>query len=881
MVQFDTSGVGYLRVRTYVAYEAAPVPQAHVRIMTTDNTVVVENDTDENGLWENIALPCPPRALSLDINNTQIPYGVYNLRVTREGYANATVLEFQVFDGETSLAEVMLEPNSSTGLSGGVTLEPDISDVPPHHLFDNDTEGGTGRPPLQGCTPPRVLSEVVIPEKITVHLGKPSANVKNVTVTFRDYIKNVASSEVYPTWPEQALRANIHAQISLALNRIYTEWYRSKGYNFQITSSPSYDQYYVHGRTIFEPMSRITDDIFNTYVRKTGTVNPYFTEYCDGKTVTCPGMKQWGTVTRANEGMNALQILRYYYGNDIEIIRSSNIAAIPESYPGSPLRVGSSGTSVRVIQRQLNRIAKDYPFFGTVTVDGNFGTSTETVVKRFQKQFNLPQDGVVGRNTWYKISYIYVSVKDLAELTSEGEKPTGELVDGQYPGTALRRGSRGDSVMQIQFWLNELAPYMTELDTISVDGIFGAGTERAVLAFQRKFNLDVDGVVGRRTWDEIYSQYTSLVTDINPDTGSAGQYPGTSMTVGSRGDNVTRMQFYLRIVARHNSAVPDLAADGIFGAGTERSVRAFQSFYGLSVDGIVGKTTWDKLYEVYTDLINGLLAPSARPGTYPGSPLQMGSAGTSVKEMQYYLYLLSAYYASLPVISYDGVFGQATRNAVIAFQRIMGLTADGIVGRQTWNAIYSQFSVLRTVDGPVQSFHVEEYPGHDLTLGSEGSAVRFVQYLLNYMGLFLEEITPITAPDGVYDEETADAVRDFQRKARLTETGVVDISTWRALVAVYLSIIAAAGENANVPEGEYGGYVLTLGSAGQQVLRLQTYMNAIASRYCVFNYVNETGVFDAATLRAVEEFQQGFGLPVTGFVDRTTWDAIYNYYTTI
>ncbi|OUN17691.1 hypothetical protein B5G38_01265 [Gemmiger sp. An87] len=211
---------------------------------------------------------------------------------------------------------------------------------------------------------------------------------------------------VTPAWPEQALRANIHAQISLAMNRIFTEWYPSRGYTFNITNSTSYDQYYVHGRNIFEVMEKLTDDIFNTYVRRQGTIEPYYTEYCDGKSVTCKGMKQWGTVDRANEGKNALQILKYYYGNDIEIVRTNNLQDIPESYPGSPLRRGDSGTNVRIIQRQLTRIAKDYPFFGNPGTDGMFGAATESTVKAFQKQFSLTVDGVVGRATWYKISYV-------------------------------------------------------------------------------------------------------------------------------------------------------------------------------------------------------------------------------------------------------------------------------------------------------------------------------------------------------------------------------------------------------------------------------------------------------------------------------------------
>ena len=279
-------------------------------------------------------------------------------------------------------------------------------------------------------------------------------------------------------WPEQALRANIHCQISLALNRIYTEWYPSKGYTFNITNSTSYDQYYVHGRTVFDVMVRITDDIFNTYLRKRGTVNPYYSEYCDGKSVTCPGLKQWGTVTLANNGRSALQILRYYYGSDIEIVRTSNIQSIPQSYPGSPLRQGDSGTAVFTLQRQLNRITKDYPFLGKLTVDGVFGSRMAATVRAFQKQFNLTADGVVGRQTWYKISYIYVSVKDLAELTSEGETSTGTLSNGTWNGTVLSTGASGSAVEQVQFWLNTLAQYDSAIPSVKVDGVFGTATAK-------------------------------------------------------------------------------------------------------------------------------------------------------------------------------------------------------------------------------------------------------------------------------------------------------------------------------------------------------------------------------------------------------------------
>ena len=422
-------------------------------------------------------------------------------------------------------------------------------------------------------------------------------------------------------WPEQALRANIHCQISLALNRIYTEWYPSKGYSFNITNSTSYDQYYVHGRTVFDVMVRLTDDIFNTYIRKTGTVNPYYAEYCDGKSVTCPGLKQWGTVTLANQGRNALSILKYYYGNNIEIIRTNNIQSIPQSYPGSPLRQGSTGAAVFTLQRQLNRITKDYPFLGLLTVDGIFGRKMTETVKKFQKQFNLTADGVVGRSTWYKISYIYVSVKDLAELTSEGETFSGTLSDGSwnFGSSVLKQGSTGSEVEQVQFWLSTLAQYESSIPSVTVDGVYGSGTAAAVRAFQRLYGLTVDGIVGRTTWTELYDQFRSIQSD----NGTPNAYPGTALRQGSSGQNVRLVQFWLKIARTVYSSLNNVTVDGIFGSSTAAAVRRFQTYFGLTSDGVVGRTTWNKLYEVYNDIANRLLSPSLRPGVLRGPPFRL------------------------------------------------------------------------------------------------------------------------------------------------------------------------------------------------------------------------------------------------------------------
>ena len=678
-----------------------------------------------------------------------------------------------------------------------------------------------------------------------------------------------------PAWPEQALRANIHAQISLAMNRIFTEWYPSRGYTFNITNSTSYDQYYVHGRNIFEVMEKLTDDIFNTYVRRQGTIEPYYTEYCDGKSVTCKGMKQWGTVDRANEGKNALQILKYYYGNDIEIVRTNNLQDIPESYPGSPLRRGDSGTNVRIIQRQLTRIAKDYPFFGNPGTDGVFGAATESTVKAFQKQFSLTVDGVVGRATWYKISYIYVSVKDLAELTSEGEKPSGESnVNGStYPGTALQVGSTGTGVERIQFWLNALAEFDPALPSISVDGIYGNATANAVRAFQRENGLTVDGVVGPATWEAIAAAYNSLESDIQD---QPSGYPGTPLRQGDRGDSVRLLQFYLRMVASNFSSIPTITVDGIFGAATTSAVKAFQKEFGLTQDGVVGPATWQKLYEVYGDVADSLLAPNQRPGTYPGTPLKQGSTGTAVREAQFYLRLLAVYFPTLPTVTIDGIYGPSTTAAVKAFQTMFGLTADGIIGPATWQALYEQAQRLRSSDGLLAAFNLVPWPGFELMPGAEGPSVAFVQFLLRYISYFYDTVQDPGKLDGIFGQSTLDSLHSWQLEFNQPESDTVDEFTWNALEATFLSL-AGGVPDSTVPAAapDYPGYVMAPGSAGGAVSSLQQAMNGIAQRYCVADFVPIDGVYGPETTSAVTAFQQGLGLPATGVVDRATWDAIF------
>ena len=851
---------GTLRIQTFAARQSAPMEGVTVAVQGDGFTL--HCITDATGSAADIPIEAPACTLSLDEDNTIRPYAVVSLTAAKSGYRTVRIEGIQIFAGQITLAQPAMIPVTEEGKD--IPNAPIV--IPPHPLFAGS--GGSGAQPVENCTP-RVLDKVIIPKNITVHLGKPAASARNVTVSFRDYIANVASSEVYPTWPEQALRANIHCQISLALNRIYTEWYPSKGYTFNITNSTSYDQYYVHGRTVFDVMVKITDDIFNTYLRKRGTVNPYYSEYCDGKSVTCPGLKQWGTVTLANQGRNALQILKYYYGNDIEIVRTNNIQSIPQSYPGSPIRQGDSGTAVFTLQRQLNRITKDYPFLGKLTVDGVFGSRMAATVRAFQKQFNLTADGVVGRQTWYKISYIYVSVKDLAELTSEGEVSSGTLSDGTWGGTVLRTGSTGSAVEQLQFWLNTLAQYESSIPSLTVDGVYGTGTANAVRAFQRKYGLTVDGVVGRATWTEVYDQFRSIQSD----NGTPNAYPGTALREGSSGQNVRLVQFWLKIARTVYPSLSNVTVDGRFGSATAAAVRRFQTYFGLTSDGVVGRTTWNKLYEVYNDIANKLLSSSLRPGEYPGV-LRNGSSGTAVRELQFYLYLMSAYESSIPAIAIDGQFGASTEAAVRAYQRFAGLTVDGIVGRTTWNSLYDKASTLRA-SGPVVTLKRLPYPGTPLTVGSSGSAVLYYSLLLQRIAYYFDSVENPPLSDQ-YTDETAAATRSAQALLDLPQTGTADADTWTAVEALSLQLAAHAPnpDRDTPPSTAYPGRAIAEGSAGQEVGQVERWLNRRAQLSCGEDYVADNNRFGAADAAAVRAVQQQAGLLVTGIVNRETWAAL-------
>lgn len=454
-----------------------------------------------------------------------------------------------------------------------------------------------------------------IPENVTVHLGPPDSNAQNVIVPFTEYITNVASSEIYPTWPESAIRANIYAQISYTLNRIYTEFYRSRGYDFDITNSTAYDQSFVNNRDYFENISEIVDEIFNSYVARQGNVEPLFTQYCDGIEVSCSGLSQWGTVTLANQGMTPFEILQYYYGDDIRIVDDVPVMNLSASAPARPLSLGAASDEVRAVQIRLNRISDNYPSIPKIAVpDGVFSFDTEDAVRRFQEIFSLTPDGIVGNATWYKIQRIYNAVKRLNELDSEGIKL--EEVTAQYNGTS-KLGDSGTDVVNIQYLIAYLSQFYDTIPLISIDGIFGTETEAAVRAFQRTFEIDETGEVDLETWDALYKTYIGFLETIpfKYVEGNVLPYPGVPLRLGSESDSVRVLQEYIGYISQFINTVPFVPATGYYGTQTRDAVYALQSLLGIPLTGTVAATTWNEISSLYSDLYNG---SRLNEGQYPG-----------------------------------------------------------------------------------------------------------------------------------------------------------------------------------------------------------------------------------------------------------------------
>ncbi len=460
----------------------------------------------------------------------------------------------------------------------------------------------------------------VIPTTIRVHLGAPGTNGQNVEIPFADYIKNVASSEIFSTWDESAIRANILAQVSFALNRVYTEWYRAMGYDYDITDNTAYDQKFINGRNIYTNISRIVDELFNDYLREQGNLNPLFAQYCNGTTVTCDGLSQWGSQSLAQRGYSDTEILRYYYGEDVEVVVNAPVADNVPSYPDVPLKRDDLSENVRRMQLYLNRISANYPAIPKIiAVTGRFDENTENSVKAFQRIFNLTADGVIGKATWYRIVYIFDSVTRLAELESEGIGY--ENLPLQFEND-LSEGDSGGQVVSLQYFLVLLSRFVDFIPEIAVDGAYGAATSAAVRAFQQYKALPVTGSVDRATWESLYQAYAGVIDYlVSKNSGASVQtepFPGVTLRRGDVGPSVRTVRGYLSYISDYFYDLPSLSVSSSFDMRMLNTVQAFQRIFALNPTGQIDERTWNTIADVYRTLREG---QQRLEGQYPGYEL--------------------------------------------------------------------------------------------------------------------------------------------------------------------------------------------------------------------------------------------------------------------
>lgn len=437
----------------------------------------------------------------------------------------------------------------------------------------------------------------IIPEEIIVHLGDPDEKARNITVPFIEYIKNVASGEIYPNWPLDAIKANVLAQISFALNRVYNEWYPSKGYNFDITSSPMYDQSFVENRQFFETISQVVDEFFNDYLVKDEQVQPFFAMYCDGRVTTCDGLSQWGSVSLANQGKGPLDILRNYYGN-VNIIFNAPSEENVRSYPGFPVEIGTAGDFVRMLNMQLNRIGQNYPAIPVILNDSPYFTiETENAVKKFQEIFNLPITGVVDKSTWYRIKYLYNAVKKISDLYSEGISiDEATLLFNKN----LQVGDSGQYIKTLNYLTNVISYFDSSIPFLNLsEDTFNDDTKQVVVAIQNKYGLDSDGIVDSETWKVIKEVYRQTIRDIPSEYYVVLNefYPGRFLSNGMSGDDIINLQKFLYIICKNTGSIPGVVVNGIFDNLTEQSVRAIQRKYNLEENGVVGPAVWYRIVE--------------------------------------------------------------------------------------------------------------------------------------------------------------------------------------------------------------------------------------------------------------------------------------------
>lgn len=568
---------------------ALPVKQAKVTVTDSYKKTEVTEYTGEEGKTKPIHTETPSKELAMSPFAATKPYSIYHAYVEAEGYFPITIHGLQMFEGTVSIVELNMTP---LPINKGVRKE--RYEVEEHSLRcarERKKDMKNNRINLRvhsyNC-----LAYVHIPAVITVHLGEPDDHsAKNLTVSFLDYIKNVACSELYLTWPLEALEANIYVQVTLALHRLYTGWYSSKGYDFDITNQAAYDQTYVAGRNIYENISQIVDRQFDFYIREKESCVPLFPEYGNTSLKENKGLSKWGSVSLAQQGYSPIEILKVYYGDQIEIAQTNIVEEMASPYPGFILEQGSISPSVETLERSINRIHRNYPAIPMIIeMDYRFTSETQWAVSEFQKMFFLEETGKADAGTWNRIAFMASAILRLQDLNQEGQM---QPIPSIPPSVLLRLGSRGGYVRLAQYFIKVIACFYEDIRMVDIDGVFGKRTRAAVLDVQKRFELSPDAIIGPLTWDQLYNGYLGIAISI----GIVIPYPGYLVRRGTRGENVYLMQEYLKTISKRLN-VPDIDIDGIFGPGMEASVMAFQELFGLDPDGLIGKQTWERIVSI-------------------------------------------------------------------------------------------------------------------------------------------------------------------------------------------------------------------------------------------------------------------------------------------
>ncbi|MDR2168212.1 MAG: peptidoglycan-binding protein [Clostridiales bacterium] len=860
-------GKGNLKLQVVAAEGAELIAGATIILTDENDNIMFKLQTDETGHAPEVSLPAPDIALTEDPFATSPRFAEYTARVQASGFKTATYRGIMVFDQSTSIQVITLHP-----LTEGAGEESETVDIGFHALDDPVMP----EPQYEfEQLPPRVPREVVIPNHISVHLGRPETPSTIVRVPFIDYVKNVASHEIFDTWPEPALTANIYCIVSLTLNRVFTEFYRKRGLNFDITNHTSIDQAYVHGGTIGSRISRVVDQIFNNYLAVVGHHEPFLALYNDGVVANFPGrLSQWGSFFDARDrGYNAWQIIEKYFIRPL-VLRQTNIFEGPlESWPGSPLSLNSTGIYVRTMQRYLNRVLGRHTNIIINPVDGIFGASTRNSVVVFQQIYNLPATGVIDRATWYQIARIYAIEKALWEMHSEGIR----IGIGRVPPTRLlQEGATGPLVTELQFLLDYIGMYYETIPFVAETSRFNGFTAAAAREFQRVFGLNIDGVVGPQTWAMLYNVFWGIRDNVpepapepapeNPP--GMPNFPGI-LRLGSTGEAVHMVQ---RAITRLSSAFPGLwilADDGIFGEDLRNAIFTFQNIFGLPITGVVDQTTWERIFREYLNLQPG----GEQPGVpefppFPGN-LQMGASGENVRLLQEAINRLAPCHPGrLWILNVDGNFGAMTRDAIFSFQSVMGMPITGVVNQATWEQLFREAAAC---EGATPSPEFPAFPGN-LQMGSSGSNVRLLQEAINRLAPCHPGRLWILNVDGNFGAMTRDAIFSFQSVMGMLITGVVNQATWERLFRE-----AAACEGAT-PSPEVPAFPgnLQQGASGSNVRLIQDAINRLAPCHPGRLWIlNVDGNFGAMTRDAIFSFQSVMGMPITGIVNQATWDRLF------